>query len=846
VRRTFAVLILGAVIAGCAANEQGKYVRDGVEYGVTEGVFRGRWWSYYERGTSFLAGQYYDQALADFETALSGRDRDSWRARTYGLHFVEYFPNRELGITLYHLNRLDEAEQYLTASLNEIDTERASFYLDEIKRDRIVSGLLEDATAPTLAATIVAAVPLNAPVFNAPAPAAEAAPVEPAPAPEPVVKAEAAPAPKPEPKAEPAPKPKAEPKPEPKPESKPEPVEEKLIVAKAEPAPTPEPAPAPEPEPAAAEPAPVVEPEPAPAPVEEAPAVEAPAPAAAVVDREQQMADALANAETLPAAQPVIVKENEVAMGVNASDDNGVSCVFVDGEQLYQRGSAEQKDFQKDVELDEGTHNLEVTGMDLANKAVKQEVTVTVDTTGPTVGVFSPIEPTVTEFGTVLLEGASTDKNGMSAVDVDERILAESQGEPRLPFNTELPLGDGENTFILAAQDVAGNETRSAVKVFKGDPDSAQAKLWLLKEKYPEKIQFAMAVPDGANNVEVLDALLAQGDAEARLIRLKSPALGRPYHHSKSVMVSGDVVTQSKVTSLTIDGVPFTDLIGAPKESFSRRIRIRPEELQNGAGSKTIVIAATDEQGNQLREEFTVDLQTVGLNDSQHKLPIAVLGFQGFGVADDLPSAVQYQLGDALAEAHRFRVLDRTQIQTILQEQQISADIGNPDAALQIGNVVPAQYLLTGAAFRHETGVELKARVISTETSEVVDTLDAFVPDLGQADALDIACGKLASLFAERFPRLTGQVTAVGGAGSSVMLNLTAEDGVRPGMYVLLVYREADEIDPDSGEVTWPGAEQVLGRARIERVLDNGSEAVIVEINEEGMPVEEGMPAVTM
>jgi hypothetical protein len=78
------------------------------------------------------------------------------------------------------------------------------------------------------------------------------------------------------------------------------------------------------------------------------------------------------------------------------------------------------------------------------------------------------------------------------------------------------------------------------------------------------------------------------------------------------------------------------------------------------------------------------------------------------------------------------------------------------------------------------------------------------------------------------------------------MLNLTAEDGVRPGMYVLLVYREADEIDPDSGEVTWPGAEQVLGRARIERVLDNGSEAVIVEINEEGMPVEEGMPAVTM
>lgn len=842
VRRTFAVLCLGVLIAGCAADERTQYVRDGVEYGVTETVFRGRWWSYYERGTSFLAGGFHEEALADFEQALKGRTRDSWRARTYGLHFVEYFPNREMGVTLYHLGQFDEAERYLNASLAQIDTERAHYYVDEIKRARIAAGTVQDTAAPVLAAAIVSSTELPAPVFAAPAPKPE--PVEPpAVVAMPLPKAEPTPpAPKPEPKPAPevetkptpAPAPKVEEAPTPAPEQVAEPKAEEVVVAAAEPEPEVEPQPE-----SAVETEPTPEPELQPEPVV---AEAAPAPQS---NRDAEMAAAMEAAETLPPAAPTIVAENEVEMAINASDDNGVSCVFVNDEQLYQRGSTEEKEFKKSIDLEEGTHTLEVTGMDLANKAVKQEVEVTVDTTGPTLGVFSPIEPTVTEFGTVILEGATVDKNGVSNVNVDERLLAESPGAPRLPFDTELPLGDGENTFILAARDVAGNETRSAIKVFKGDPDSVQAKLWLIKEKFPERLQFALANPAGITPA-FLDSVLAQAEAEKQQIRLKSPALGKPYHHSRSVMVSGDVVTQSGVTSILINGEPFTDLTGAPKESFSRRIPIKPGELVDGKGSKTFTIAATDVKGNTLAEEFTVDIATVGLNDRQFKLPVAVLGFQGFGVADTVPASVQYQLSDSITAAGRFRVVDRSQIQAILQEQQISADLGNPDQAIAIGRIVPAQYYLTGGAFAHERGVEIKARVISTETTEVVDVLDTYVEDIAKAGAIDEACRKLTALFEERFPRLTGSVTAVRGTGGEIMIDLATEDNVRPGAYVLLVYREPDEIDPDSGEVIWPGVDQVVGRARIERVTADGSQAVIVETPEGGAPVEEGMPAVTM
>ncbi len=142
------LVVLLLLLAGCVAQE--PYTKDGKEYGVTKGTFRGRWWSYYERGSSFLSGEFYNEAEADFLRALQGRSRDSWSARTYGLHFVEYFPNRELGVTYYHMGRLDDAENYLRISLSQIDTERARRYLDRVIEKRIERGQILDASDPAL------------------------------------------------------------------------------------------------------------------------------------------------------------------------------------------------------------------------------------------------------------------------------------------------------------------------------------------------------------------------------------------------------------------------------------------------------------------------------------------------------------------------------------------------------------------------------------------------------------------------------------------------------------------------------------------------------------------------
>ncbi|MBI2422890.1 MAG: hypothetical protein HYV27_08670 [Candidatus Hydrogenedentes bacterium] len=133
-RRLLALAIASSLVAGLTgcqtAPETGAvYERDGVRYGVTEGRFRGRWWNYYERGRSFQGGGFFEEAEADFRTALLTRSQDSLWPRSYGMHFLpEYFPNRELGITLFLQGRVEEGKDALEKSLNQQFSARAEYY----------------------------------------------------------------------------------------------------------------------------------------------------------------------------------------------------------------------------------------------------------------------------------------------------------------------------------------------------------------------------------------------------------------------------------------------------------------------------------------------------------------------------------------------------------------------------------------------------------------------------------------------------------------------------------------------------------------------------------------------
>ena len=131
----FTVFVILFLLWGCAGQpSKAVYVKDGKEYGKVKGAFRHRWWNYYERGLSFSEGEFYLEASQDLKEAIRKREKDQRRARTYGMHFIDYFPHRELGIVYYQMGSLEAAKSELQVSLSHFPSAKAKFYLDRVRK----------------------------------------------------------------------------------------------------------------------------------------------------------------------------------------------------------------------------------------------------------------------------------------------------------------------------------------------------------------------------------------------------------------------------------------------------------------------------------------------------------------------------------------------------------------------------------------------------------------------------------------------------------------------------------------------------------------------------------------
>jgi tetratricopeptide (TPR) repeat protein len=100
---------------------------------IVNGVFSTEWWEYYKNAKRLAEAQKWEEAINEYLNAICLNDTDRSRARTYGMHFIEYFPHRELGIAYYNLGDLKRAEMELQKSLSLEKSVRAYEYLEKIK-----------------------------------------------------------------------------------------------------------------------------------------------------------------------------------------------------------------------------------------------------------------------------------------------------------------------------------------------------------------------------------------------------------------------------------------------------------------------------------------------------------------------------------------------------------------------------------------------------------------------------------------------------------------------------------------------------------------------------------------
>jgi len=130
---TSIIFVIFIFVVGCQSSHRVR-IKNNTKYCVTKGVFKSRWYNYYERSLSCMEGGFYEEALLDINEAINQRSEDENMARTYGVRFIAYFPHREKGLIYFHMKKYEASKEELQLSIQQEPSAKAYFYLDKIRK----------------------------------------------------------------------------------------------------------------------------------------------------------------------------------------------------------------------------------------------------------------------------------------------------------------------------------------------------------------------------------------------------------------------------------------------------------------------------------------------------------------------------------------------------------------------------------------------------------------------------------------------------------------------------------------------------------------------------------------
>jgi tetratricopeptide (TPR) repeat protein/peroxiredoxin len=177
----------------------------------------------------------------------------------------------------------------------------------------------------------------------------------------------------------------------------------------------------------------------------------------------------------------------------------------------------------------------------------------------------------------------------------------------------------------------------------------------------------------------------------------------------------------------------------------------------------------------------------------------------GLPERDGFATVLTDQLADALNATGRVQVVERALVEKLLQELNLgSSELADPAAALELGKVLSAKLIVTGALYYQGGDYLLTLRLIDTETTRIAKVMTAEL-DGPESVVKDIARLKrrILGTVVEQYP-LQGYV--VQAEADQVMVNLGAGQGVVAGT-------RFDIVEP-SAPVTYRGR-QLRGLAKV-------------------------------
>jgi TolB-like protein len=274
------------------------------------------------------------------------------------------------------------------------------------------------------------------------------------------------------------------------------------------------------------------------------------------------------------------------------------------------------------------------------------------------------------------------------------------------------------------------------------------------------------------------------------------------------------VQDQNKIIRLTLNGKPILRRKGN-FIFFSQFIELVE-------GENTILLRAEDSEGNLAQKTISIFRRVPKALQLEERLSLTILPFKQGEIHTDFSSSFQDYLINALVNQNRFSIVERSELETILEEQRLSrTELFDEKTALKLGKMIAAKAIIAGDIIQSKAGIEIIARMIDTETSAVLATADVY-DEITNAMNLNSLSNGLAIKFHKEFPLLDGII--VRKKGNSIFTNL-GKDLIKLQRR-LIVFRDIPVKHPVTGKILGSDNE-VLGRVRVTQVMPEMSKAEI-------------------
>ncbi len=514
-----------------------------------------------------------------------------------------------------------------------------------------------------------------------------------------------------------------------------------------------------------------------------------------------------------------------------AEDPNSVSAVWVNGRLLFMELAENRVSFSRKVSLTSGENKIKVTAADLAGNKTSKDVTVRVDREGPLIIFDNFADGDVVKSSQITLKGLLLDDTKVVELAINDKAIGIKKSV-ELEFSKQLTLREGNNGIKVRAKDSIGNVTEDTINLtYDSTAPGTGAREAGFRPSFPfiggagfQNIGLSLTsiFPSWIFNAFSFNSPAIQTiAARPPIIKLKDLEDGQKVS-IKKILLEGKAIALGKtqVNEVLINGEP---LMIRPGKSliFSHLV-----ELEKGENLFEIMVIDTN--GLDAIKEFKIIREVPEMLKIGSRMTVAVLPFKSGKAKPEMEELVNDTLTNAFVNQERFKIVARKgDLDAVLEELKLSSTgLVDKSTALRLGKVLAAEGMISGSLTIKKDHIEVVARLINSETSEILaskDVYDQFLPD-AILEKVNFLMEGLAFKFTREFPLVQGEVIKMD--GPAIMIDLGTAHGLRKDMK-FIIFRQGEVIKhPVTGKIL--GSEsQILSEARIEQVFENFSKGIV-------------------